>query len=350
MKTFSFKSNKSTLRVLKEPVIKKKRMSFDRALYLIIIAVGLFFLLRYVITKTTIIKADGQVLMSKVDVNFTHDIRLLRFNVFEGDTIKKDQQLFTYLEDQFDNDGTTYFSNQERVQNKVKEELGLKFKIRSKQIQIKAQKNKISLLGGNRKKIINLVLLDAYTIDKLNEITSQINTETTKLDLLKSELALLYEQLRFLEDDINPLNVSYSIGKREGINSSYMAPIKGVIGQISVNENETCYRTESVLTIHNPEQIFVKAYFDLDEIKNINIKDEVIIEFPDKTKSQGIINKYYVSTYALPEEFQKTYEPTERSILVEIVPLNKIESEKWAIHHKLNVLIKKSKYTFLESH
>ncbi|WP_412984630.1 HlyD family efflux transporter periplasmic adaptor subunit [Pontimicrobium sp. IMCC45349] len=346
MKSFSFKSKKSTLRVLKEPVIKKKHMSFDRALYLIIIAVGLFFLLKYIIDKTTVINANGQVLMSKVDVNFTHDIRLLKFNVFEGDTIESNQRLFTYLEDQFDNDGTVYFSNQERTQNKAKKELELRFKVRSKQIQIRAQKNKIKLLTDNKEKTINLVLLDVYTIDKLNDITSHINAETVKLDLLKSEIALLYEQLRYLKDDKNPLNVSYGFGEGKEVNSSYLAPIKGVIGQISVNENETCYRTESVLTIHNPEQVFIKAYFDLDEIKNINVMDEITIQFPDKTKSKGIINKYYVSTYALPEEFQKTYEPTERSIVVEVIPLNNLEKQKWAKYHKLNVLIKKSKYSF----
>ncbi len=344
MKSFSFKSNKSTLRVLKEPVIKKKRMSFDRALYLIVIAVGLFFLLRYVINKTTVINADGQVLMAKVDVNFTHDIRLLKFNVFEGDTIKRNQQLFTYLEDQFDNDGTVYFSNKERTQNKAKRELDLRFKIRSKQIQIKAQKDKVYVIKTNKEKIINLVLLDVYTIDKLNEITSQINDENAKLALLKSELALLYEQLRLLKDDNSPLNASYGFGNEGAINSSYLAPIKGVIGQISVNEKETCYRTDNVLTIHNPEQVFIKAYFDLDEIKNVNVEDEVIIEFPDKTKSKGIINKYYVSTYALPEEFQKTYEPTERSIVVEIIPLNNLERKQWAKYHKLNILIKKNRF------
>jgi len=49
----------------------------------------------------------------------------------------------------------------------------------------------------------------------------------------------------------------------------------------------------------------------------------VTIEFPDKTESLGIISKFFVSTYAVPSEFQKKYEPTERNIVAEIVPFNK---------------------------
>ena len=344
MKSFSFKSNKSTLRVLKEPVIKKKRMSFDRALYLIIIAISIFLLLRYIITKVTIIDANGQVLMDKVNVNFTHDIRLLEFNVIEGDTINKQQQLFTYVEDQFDNDGLAYFSSQELLQNNAKKELELKFKIKSQLIYINALKEEISFLNAKEEEITNLVLLDVYTINQLNDIRVKINAEKNRLLVLNNELALLYQQLKSI-NDLKTLQGGYH-ETNTIVNSTYFAPIKGVIGQITVNEQETCYRTKNVLTIHNPEEIFIKAYFNLNDIKNVNVNEEVIIQFPDKTKSIGIINKYYVSTYALPEEFQKTYEPTERSIVAEIVPLNKTEAETWSRYHKLSVTIHKHKYSF----
>ena len=339
MKAFSFKSNKVTIRVLKEPVLKKKRMNIDRVLYLTIIAVGVFFLLRYVFTKTAIIKANGQVLMDKVDVNFTHDIRLLKFNVFEGDTIQKEQYLFQYVEDQFDNDAVTYFSDQENRENKAKKELDLKFKIKAQRIKIKALRSNLKVLLHEKEKTSKMVLLDVFTIDKLNELTTKTENLNTEIALAKSELALLYEQLRYIKDHSNILLLGNA-----SVNSNYRAPIDGIIGQISVSENETCYRTEKVLTIHNPKEVFIKAYFDLNEIKNIEVNDELTIEFPDKTKSIGVINKYYVSTYALPEEFQKTYEPTERSIVVEVKPLNEVERNKWATYHKLNIKI--SKYRF----
>ncbi len=343
MKAFSFKSKTSTLRVLKEPVIKKKRMSFDRALYLIIIALAMFLFLRYIVIKTTIIKADGQVMMHKIDVNFTHDIRLLEYNVSEGDTIKQHQKLFSYIEDQLDNDALGILSYQEDEATKAKALLELDFKISSQRIKIKAMKDNLALLQSEYDKTTELVLLDVYTIDKLNEITSKIGILKTQLALLYNELALLNRQKKNIPSlEINAFNYGSSGGQL--LNSIYNAPIGGVIGQISVSEKETCYRTESVLTIHDTDKVFIKGYFKLDDLKDIHVNDEVTIEFPDNTFSSGIINKYYVSTYAMPEEFQKTYEPTERSIVVEIAPLNIYEAEKWAKYHKLNITISKYKY------
>lgn len=343
MKAFSFKSNKSVIRVLKEPVIKKKKLNFDRMLYFIIIAICLVLLIRYIFVNTAIVKANGQVLMHKVDVNFTHDIRLLAFHTSEGDTICRDQSLFTYIEDQFDNSSTAILSGFENNQNRAKKLLELEFRIKGLQMQIKALNQQLQLLLKEKKRISDLVLLDVYTIDKLSNLMNQIAALKNQIRLEQNNLALLYEQKKLFGDWFQANDLSYGNGSTS-MKTNYQAPLDGIIGQISVVENETCYRTESVLTIHDPNRVFVKAYFELKEISNIHVNDEVIVKFPDKTKSKGIVKKYYISTYALPEEFQKTYEPTERSVVIEIEPLNEIERDVWAQYHKLNIVVEKFRY------
>jgi len=47
--------------------------------------------------------------------------------------------------------------------------------------------------------------------------------------------------------------------------------------------------------------------------------------------------------YEAPEEFQKTYEPTERNILAEIIPINDVQKSQWATYHKLNIKLEISK-------
>ena len=343
MKAFSFKSNTSVIRVLKEPVIKKKKLNFDRMLYFIIIAICLVLLIRYIFVNTAIVKANGQVLMHKVDVNFTHDIRLLSFFTNEGDTICKDQPLFRYIEDQFDNYSTAILSGFENDQNRDKKSLDLEFRIKGLRLQIAALKQQLGLLLKEKKRISDLVLLDVYTMEKLSALVNQITALEHQIRLEQNNLALLYEQKKLFGEWFHTNDLSFGSGSNV-MQTNYQAPLDGIIGQIAVVENETCYRTESVLTIHDPNRVFVKAYFELEEISNVRIDDEVIVKFPDKTKSKGIVKKYYISTYALPEEFQKTYEPTERSVVIEIEPLNDTEKQIWTQYHKLNIVVEKYRY------
>ena len=122
--------------------------------------------------------------------------------------------------------------------------------------------------------------------------------------------------------------------------NTYASPIKGVVGQILKNSEESCYKTENVMTIHNIEKVFIKAYFDLRDLAEVQKGNIVTVEFPDKTRSQGIINKLYISTYRAPSEFQKKYEPTERNILAEIIPLEKEQIPEWGKFYKLNLKVK----------
>lgn len=94
------------------------------------------------------------------------------------------------------------------------------------------------------------------------------------------------------------------------------------------------------MTIHDVEKVFIKAYFDLKDLAHIKKGSIVLVEFPDKTISEGIINKLYISTYKAPTEFQKKYEPTERNILTEIVPLDKEQIPEWGKFYKLNLKVK----------
>ena len=98
------------------------------------------------------------------------------------------------------------------------------------------------------------------------------------------------------------------------------------------------------MTIHRMDGARISAFFDPDEIPYIQIGDEVSVEFPDGSKSMGLIHKFHVSTYALPEEFQKKFEPTERNIVAEIMPLNDIESKRWKNFYKMDVEVRKPRF------
>ena len=97
------------------------------------------------------------------------------------------------------------------------------------------------------------------------------------------------------------------------------------------------------MVIHQLENLKIKAYFHQSLYQEIRLGEEVEIEFPDGTIGRGVINNFYVSTYELPAEFQKRYEPVERRIVVDVLPLNLDEATRWIGYYKMAVTIVKKK-------
>lgn len=341
MKAFNYRKGKAVIRTLKEPVIKKKKLNFDRILYILIIIGLLFWLSSFVYKKTAWIEGNGQMLMDKVDVNFTNDIRLKKIFINEGDTVKVGSKLFNYFQDDFDSDASIVLKNFDRKEKQSSSLLDLLKQISLKKITLKSASKRLSFLTTQEKKITELILLDVYTKTKLDDLLAQKIILKNEIQLLKNEIYFLTMKKKMFNPKSSNLTISVGNGNYQ---NSYISPIKGVIGQILKNSEESCYKTENVMTIHNVEKVFIKAYFNLKDLANINKGDVVQVEFPDKTISKGIINKLYIATYKAPTEFQKKYEPTERNILTEIIPLDKNQIPKWGKFYKLNLKVKIGKF------
>ena len=100
MKSLNFKRQENAkLRYLEEKVTGKSssRINWDRIVYLSILGLIVFFVLRYLFLHSFYITADGQVLFETVEIGETQDIRIERFLIEEGDNMKVGDTLFTYL-------------------------------------------------------------------------------------------------------------------------------------------------------------------------------------------------------------------------------------------------------------
>ncbi|MFP2995174.1 hypothetical protein ABN763_04660 [Spongiivirga sp. MCCC 1A20706] len=347
MRTFSYQKETAKIRTLKEPVVKKKKFNFDRLVYFILVLIAFGFLAKYLYTKVAIVKANGMVVMDKIDVNFTQDIRIKQLSVQEGDSVQIDQNLFSYQQNEFDNEAAVLLRSEGKNEKKNDALQDLAFKIAQKRIERNNLYNHTNQLDQQLEKMIKLVLLDVYTKEKLEGIRNQILLAKNKISLLNNEIRFLLSQTSLLRNNNNhatqPTIFDLSTGGYSSHRSSYLSPINGIIGQIHKNREESCYKGERVMTIHNTEKVFIKGYFDLKDAAHLDEGDIVDILFPDQTKEKGVINKLYVSTYTAPIEFQKKYEPTERNILAEIIPLRAEQKDRWGAYHMLNVSISLNK-------
>jgi multidrug resistance efflux pump len=177
-------------------------------------------------------------------------------------------------------------------------------------------------------------------VDKLQTEIAKTKQENIELAILAAQLK---DPLAAMKDSMQKNNAASATGML-GLARTFIAPIDGYLNRIYKSEYETALRTEDVLSIQRRDRIFIKAFFEQSDIDNFKEGDVVHVNFPDGTKSKGIIKRLYLGTYDLPVEFQKKYEPTHRTVAADVYPLDSAETNQWKFFHKMNAEITKFKF------
>jgi len=347
MRQFKLREEKSFIKILKEPPNQKKKINWSRRLYLMIFIVAISLLGRRIYKANMIIFASGQIELPKQTVKFSNDIKIINLDVLEGSKVCEGDTLFRYQIMGNEIDQAKLSSGVPTSSDWIiKEQLSVKKKIKLNRLIIdqKIQNQKIIqksiqikeslLLGGIHEEYNQYTSLQEEEL----RITSEIEFHNQEIELLKSHLY----QLSIQRNEYFSINEN-TLGLYEEV-KYFVSPIDGVISDVFYAENEICYKKEEMMTIHQLNNASINTYFDPEEIKYLEVGDIVNIEFPDKSKTKGLISKFFVSTYAVPSEFQKKYEPTERNIVAEIVPINKEDEKSWNSFYKMEVNVQKSRY------
>ena len=376
MKSLNFKrKDDSYLRFLEETKSKKTKAPFnwDRLIYLILMVVVLLFILRYFLLSIFYIEGNGQVLFEKVDIRHTDDIRILEFKKSEGDNVVRGDTLFTYFLDDDLFGGNRGGGNSARISNArksnswiEKEIYVLSKNIELNKVRITDYRSMLSTLNSSLNRVRNEVILDAVSHTNLENLEYRIEKLNTDINLLSSQNLIYKKQLGKLhrlknleeKNRLNDISISQNIpkynGGREndllaGINDKqgfnfFTCPIDGNITKIDKQAFEVALKSENILALHQPKNVHIRGYFDQSDLSDLHVGDVVDIKFPDGTKSIGRIDRFEFSTRILPVEFQKKFEPTTRTLAIDVLPLVEEDLDIWKKYFKLSVKI--SKRTF----
>ncbi|MBL7912488.1 MAG: hypothetical protein JNJ41_15615 [Bacteroidia bacterium] len=373
MKSVNFQRNKALIRVVNEQKIKKQR-NWDRIMYLGLLGFFLIFVIYYFATKYLFIHAYGHVIIESTRIRLTDDARIIEFYVQEGDRIKQNDTLFSYALDRDDDisGGSSYAQSVNigsimggsRDDWWVKEIYALKKKIALNNIDISENDNLVAGYKKEIKRVSNEVILDVLPKSRLEFLQNEIitlNTENKKLEKENRELNSLMKTLGPSKSpkSIKGVNVrsrkGNNIGDKEGVRKLdfseelltqakyFRSPMNGIATRIYIHGYETALKSEEIMALHEAQPAYIKAYFEQEDLRYFKEGDLFSIEFPDGTISKGILRRFYIATYTLPEEFQKKYEPTTRSIAADIYPLDTLEIKKWKTFYKMSVDISKLK-------
>ena len=360
MKSVDFKRKDSVIRVVNEDFKKPKR-NWDRIIYIVFLSLVAFFIGYYAISKIFFIKADGQVLFENVSIRLTDDCRILAYQKEEGDTVKVGDSLFTYTLDK-DNlwgnmalngnvTATSYDNEWDWIE---KEKYALMKKVALNKIDITESTALIGSYKSEIQRLQNEIVLDVLPKNRLDYVQNEILRLNTAIAKLSIENNQLYGLLKQLNSMIKTPSVkstkTASIGgggngdaDENGIRVFY-SPIDGTVTRIYTRQFEVALKSEQIMAIHKNTPMYVKGFFEQADLNYFHEGDLVNIEFPDGTDSKGIIKRFYYSTYPLPDEFQKRYEPTTRTIAADIYPVNDNDYEHWRAFFKMGVSVTKFKY------
>jgi hypothetical protein len=171
----------------------------------------------------------------------------------------------------------------------------------------------------------------------IEENRTQIFKNEQKIKKLQNEIYILRQYKQELERLNQPEKLPDFSSETAFLETfTVMSPMDGEIAEVYKYENEMAVKGDEIVSISSLNDMRIKGYFDQKYIKYIHVDKLVDIKFPHGVKSKGIVKNFYFSTIPLPPEFQKKYEPTRRSIIADIYPLEG-EKEKWAKFHMLTV-------------
>ena len=206
-------------------------------------------------------------------------------------------------------------------------------------------------------RVRNEVILDAVSHTSLENLEYRIEKLQAEIALREEESRIYRKQIGYLSDlmrkelDQENIRILQETGHvmltgAEDASSFkiFTCPIDGTITKVLKQPYEVALKTENILSIHQPNDVHIKGFFEQEDLKYLNEGDIVDIEFPDGTRSVGLIDRFYSATYILPEEFQKKFEPTTRTLAADIIPLGENDLYIWKKYYKLSVKI--SKRTF----
>ena len=385
MKSLNFKRKEdSYLRYFDEKNKKSKRpFNWDRFVYICLLCIALFFLFRFFIKNYFYIEGNGQVLFENLDIRHTDDIRILEFKKNEGDAVKVGDTLFTFFldEDVFGGGGgggtngvsiANGGSNNSWIEREI---YTLNKNIDLNRVRIHDNTKLLEIYQEDLERVRNEVILDAVSHTNLENLEFKISKLESEIALDKEENRIFAKQIAYLRElakeqekpqriEIQQTTNSTGINTGNGGNNNnngddgimltgydkerayqiFTCPIEGTITRIHKQPFEVALKTETILSIHQPNKVRIKGFFDQEDLAYLTEGDYVDIEFAEGTESVGLINRFYSATYILPEEFQKKFEPTTRTLAADILPVGENDLHIWKKYYKLSVKI--SKRTF----
>lgn len=342
----NFNDDKITEESYEKPIKKRK---WDRWIYFAIMLLILFSVLRWLISSWIFDYADGFLKQQQFDVKFTSDVRILKYNVKEGDTIKKGDTLFSYefydanfrknsVQDSLKNlvDNTTFENRLASISSEISKKQSLVADLRKRVAFWKKEKS--------RKE--KLVYINQITPNELANVDRSI-------DDLQYEISSLMADIRALNDEMGKMSLINNhknlIAKEENeastMHNYYISPVNGSVDRFRVTDGQVGYKSDIITSVIRKGQ-FVQAYINISDLDEFHEGDHVEIKLPygfNKTLTGKVRKIYSISEIKDNTMINKNVNEDKYGVVIDIVPL---DGKSWDNVKISNIPVKVRKLKF----
>ena len=345
MKSFRYNKNEKVIRGYKEEPLPKRRINWDRIIYLIIFFIILASLVIYVFRRTYFASSFGEVITNKFEVKFADDVKVINYLVDENEKVKRGDTLMIVRPEVPPQD-TLGLIRQENDANTdwiEREKISTQKNISLKRIELQRTKEELSTIKKQLQSQRGEVYLGLNTSGILTATENQIQNLQTDRKMQQEEIRFLnnyYAKLLKMEKERRRVTRQVFVVPR---NVAFLSPIDGVVSQIFARKDEVNYRQEVAMDLINFKKVYIMAYLDQEYFRYFNVGDTVGVKFGDGMKSLGVISNIYMNTAKLPSEFHKTYQKTPRTVLARINPVDAENVKVWKPYYKMGVTVYRPK-------
>jgi multidrug resistance efflux pump len=198
------------------------------------------------------------------------------------------------------------FRNQDSIQKIIAEEA-----VVSRQLTLR--KGLAATLGQERQRAKSLVNQGVLKYSDYKRVDLDYQTLMAAVGELKARAEALQRERRVLE------SIYQQHLPPAGRQVVALKPAtEGIVIKREREPGEVVLPGQAVLTLINPESIYVKAFFSEKYQSCVHLGDKVLIFLPDGSKVSGEVQKLYPASEPLPPEYQKYYMTRQRAIIAEI--------------------------------
>lgn len=342
----NFNDDKITEDSYEKPVKKRK---WDRWIYMGILLLIVFSLLKWLISSWIFNYADGFLKQQQFDVKFTSDIRILNYVAKEGSAVKKGDTLFSY---EFYDTNLRKNSIQDSLKNLVANTafdnniVEISAQISKKKSLAADLKKRIAFWQSEKKRKEKLVYINQITPNELANVDRSIDDLTYELASVNADIKALSSEIvkmSSLNDQKN--NLAREENRTSGIHNYYTSPVNGNTDRFRIADGQVAYKSDIITSIVNKRQ-FVQAYIDISDLDEFKEGDRVAIKLPygfNKTLTGKVKKIYSISEIKDNTLINKTLNDNKYGVVIDIVP---IDGKSWEQVKISNIPVKVRKLKF----
>jgi multidrug resistance efflux pump len=306
----------------------KFSIRFSRYLYLALLTFVAGYGILYAYRKLFIVEGVGIIQLQSLEIRAEDDMRLTSVFVDEGDDVLR-QQMLVRAVSLSEKTAPRFSITDKRTAEiqKITQSLNLK------NLNLRHLQRELKYTRQEKERLEKLGTLEWNVKRDIIQVQRKEASLASEIQKIQGEIRLLRNDLN---DDENSLVFNGNSGRRV---FEIASPVQAQVLRILKQEDEIALKGETLITLSARTDISIKGFFELDEIDKVRPGRHVEIVFPDKRTAMGRISRFYYSTLPLPEEFQNSWEPTKRQLVVDIQPLHP-EAKSWIHLHRVPVRLR----------